>query len=276
MERQIMTRISSQAEAAAATGIDRHHPQNLVELKNIDKVYPNGTVAVERANLDIAENEFFCFVGPSGCGKSTIFNMITGLTEHTGGELSVLGTESKEARKENEIAFVFQEPTLLPWNNLLENVSLPLKLRKVPKKQRHEEGERVLELVGLKDYTKSLPSQLSGGMKMRVSIARALISRPKLLLMDEPFGALDEFTRQSLQDELLRIWSQDQRMTVLFITHNVFEAVYLSSQVVVMTPSPGRISDVIQIDEPFPRGENFRVAPSFSQYVQSVTSSLEH
>ena len=156
---------------------------------------------------------------------------------------------------------MFQEHTLLPWSNLLENVTLPLKLRGVPKKERHAEGERVLELVGLKEHTKGLPRQLSGGMKMKVSIARALICRPKLLLMDEPFGALDEITRQTLQDELLNIWSKEKQMTVLFITHNVFEAVFLSTRVVVMTPRPGKISEIIDIPFPFPRDEAYRTKP---------------
>lgn len=248
----------------------------LVHLKNVGKVYPNGTIAVQNANLDVSQGEFLSFVGPSGCGKSTIFNMITGLTERTEGQLSVLQTNPREARKHNEIAFVFQEHTLLPWTNLIENVTLPLKLRGVPKKQRHEEGERVLELVGLKDHMKGLPRQLSGGMKMRVSIARALISRPKLLLMDEPFGALDEITRQSLQDELLKIWSQEKEMTVLFITHNVFEAVFLSTRVVVMTPRPGKIAEIIDIPFPFPRNEAFRTRPEFSEYVGVISGALNH
>ncbi|MBE3553806.1 MAG: ATP-binding cassette domain-containing protein, partial [Thermicanus sp.] len=156
----------------------------LVLLEEISKVYPNGTVAVQHVNLEVGEGEFICFVGPSGCGKSTIFNLITGLTGQSTGRLSVLGTSPKEARKKNEIAFVFQEHTLLPWANIIDNVTMPLTLRGVPKRERVKEGERVLELVGLKDYAKVLPRELSGGMKMRASIARALISKPKLLLMD--------------------------------------------------------------------------------------------
>lgn len=248
----------------------------LVSMDQIGKVYPNGTVAVQQANLQAGEGEFLCFVGPSGCGKSTIFNMIAGLTDHTSGTLSVLGTTPKEARKQNEIAFVFQEHTLLPWAKLIDNVTMPLTLRGVPKKERIAEGERVLELVGLKDYIKVLPRQLSGGMKMRVSIARALISRPKLLLMDEPFGALDEITRQTLQDELLRIWQQDKKMTVLFITHNVFEAVFLSTRVVVMTPRPGKISEIIDIDMPFPRTDDYRAMPEFGSYVRRISDVLKH
>ncbi|MCC3372666.1 ABC transporter ATP-binding protein [Cohnella sp. REN36] len=245
-------------------------------MENIGKIYPNGTIAVQNVNLRAGEGEFLCFVGPSGCGKSTIFNMIAGLTGHTSGLLSVLGTTPKEARKQNEIAFVFQDHTLLPWSKLIDNVTMPLTLRGVPKKERVREGERVLELVGLKDYMKVLPRQLSGGMKMRVSIARALISRPKLLLMDEPFGALDEITRQSLQDELLSIWRQEKKMTVLFITHNVFEAVFLSTRVIVMTPRPGKIADTIDIPTPFPRTDDFRSSLEFGRYVHSVSETLKH
>jgi NitT/TauT family transport system ATP-binding protein len=233
-------------------------------------------VAVQQANLQAEEGEFLCFVGPSGCGKSTIFNMIAGLTDPTSGQLSVLGATPKEARKQNEIAFVFQEHTLLPWAKLIDNVTMPLTLRGVSKKDRVEAGERVLELVGLKDYAKAHPRQLSGGMKMRVSIARALISKPKLLLMDEPFGALDEITRQTLQDELLNIWQQDKKMTVLFITHNVFEAVFLSTRVVVMTPRPGKISEIIDIPIPFPRMDDYRTMPEFGHYVREVSEVLKH
>ncbi|GIQ61774.1 nitrate/sulfonate/bicarbonate ABC transporter ATP-binding protein [Paenibacillus cisolokensis] len=261
--------------AAAARSAVPGSGRQLVELNNVDKIYPNGTIAVRQVDLAVSEGEFISFVGPSGCGKSTIFNMIAGLTDHTRGRLSVLGTTPRDARTHNEIAFVFQEHTLLPWTNLLENVTLPLKLRGVPRKAREEEGRRALELVGLGDSVKSLPRQLSGGMKMRVSIARALVSRPKLLLMDEPFGALDEITRQTLQDELLNIWQNDKRMTVLFITHNVFEAVFLSTRVAVMTPRPGKITEIVDIPQPFPREETFRSDPQFGEYVRAVSDAMK-
>lgn len=248
----------------------------LVTMDQVSKVYPNGTVAVQDVNLGIHEGEFLCFVGPSGCGKSTIFNMIAGLGEQTGGNLEIFGGKPKEARKQNEIAFVFQEHTLLPWSPIQDNVMLPLKLRGVPKKLQKEEAERALELVGLKEHMKSLPRELSGGMKMRASIARALVSRPKLLLMDEPFGALDEITRQTLQQELLNIWQKENQMTVLFITHNVFEAVYLSTRVVVMTARPGKIASTIEIPVPFPREDSFRTSAKFSQYVEQVSKLLKH
>ncbi|MEW9698228.1 ABC transporter ATP-binding protein [Paenibacillus sp. SI8] len=247
-----------------------------VSMGNLSKTYPNGTVALQDVNLTINEGEFLCFVGPSGCGKSTIFKMITGLGRPSSGKLDVFGTTPKEARKQSDIAFVFQDHTLLPWSTVEANVRLPLELKGVDKKTQKEEAERVLELVGLKDYMKVLPRQLSGGMKMRVSIARALISRPKLLLMDEPFGALDEITRQTLQMELLNIWQQDKKMTVLFVTHNVFESVFLSTSVVVMTPRPGKISAMIDIPVPFPRDESYRTNAQFGELVREVSAALEH
>lgn len=250
---------------------------SFVNMENLSKIYPNGTVALQDVNLSIREGEFLCFVGPSGCGKSTIFKIITGLSGPSGGKLDIFGTTPKEARKQSHTSFVFQDHTLLPWSTVEANVKLPLELRGgISRKVQQEEAERVLELVGLKDYMKVLPRQLSGGMKMRVSIARALISRPKLLLMDEPFGALDEITRQTLQTELLNIWQQDKKMTVLFVTHNVFESVFLSTSVVVMTARPGKISAKIEIPVPFPRDEAYRTSAQFGQLVRDVSAALHH
>jgi NitT/TauT family transport system ATP-binding protein len=247
----------------------------LVLLHDVGKVYPNGKVAIEHANIKVGVGEFICFVGPSGCGKSTIFNMIAGLTEPTSGLLEVFGGSPAEARSRNDLAFVFQDHTLLPWANLIENVAMPLTLRKVSKSVRTDEALKALELVGLAHHAKNLPRELSGGMKMRVSIARALVSKPKLLLMDEPFGALDEITRQTLQNELLNLW-QETKMSVLFITHNVFEAVFLSTRVAVMTPSPGKISGMIANPEPFPRTEEYRTLPSFGNSVWAVSQAMRH
>ncbi|RUS42458.1 ABC transporter ATP-binding protein [Cohnella sp. AR92] len=247
-----------------------------VRMDRLSKVYPNGTVAVQDVNLSISEGEFLCFVGPSGCGKSTIFKMITGLSGQTGGTLEVMGTSAKQARKQSDTAFVFQDHTLLPWSSVIDNVALPLALRGVSRRERKEEAERVLEIVGLKDYTRAMPRELSGGMKMRASIARALVSKPKLLLMDEPFGALDEITRQTLQLELLDIWNRNKEMTVLFVTHNVFEAVFLSTRVAVMTPRPGKVAAMIDVPVPFPRDESFRTTPQFGQLVRAVSEALKH
>ena len=247
-----------------------------VQMDHISKVYPNGTIALKDVNLRISEGEFLCFVGPSGCGKSTVFKLIAGLSEPTKGDLNIMGMSPKNARKQNEIAFVFQDSTLLPWCSVQDNVKLPLELRGMSKKLQQEEAERVLELVGLKDYMKVLPRQLSGGMKMRVSIARALASRPKLLLMDEPFGALDEITRQVLQNELLNIWQQEKQMTVLFVTHNVYEAVFLSTRVMIMTARPGKISAELPIPFAFPRGDAFRTTTEFNRLVREVSHALDH
>jgi len=245
-------------------------------LNNVSKMYKNGTIAVQQANLSVREGDFVSFVGPSGCGKSTIFRMAAGLSAPTGGEIEILGGSPDEARKSNGIACVFQEATLLPWVSVRDNIALPLQLRKQPRKRQVEEAERVLHLVGLQDYAKALPRELSGGMKMRVSIARALVANPRILFMDEPFGALDEITRQTLQDELLTIRQKTERMTILFVTHNAFEAVYLSNRVMVMTPRPGRIAGEIRIDVPYPRGERFRAHPDFGRYVSEVSESLKH
>lgn len=247
-----------------------------VRMDRLSKVYPNGTTAVKEVDLAIREGEFLSFVGPSGCGKSTIFKMITGLSEPTSGVLEVMGATPGEARKRSDTAFVFQDHTLLPWNSVIDNVTLPLELRGVPRKERRVEAERVLEMVGLKEHMRSMPRELSGGMKMRASIARALVSKPKLLLMDEPFGALDEITRQTLQLELLELWRRDSEMTVLFVTHNVFEAVFLSTRIAVMTPRPGKIAELIDVPVPFPRDESFRSTPEFGRIVREVSLALKH
>ncbi|MGM0877710.1 MAG: ABC transporter ATP-binding protein [Bacillota bacterium] len=244
-------------------------------MKNVSKVYPNGKTAVQNVSLDINQGEFISFVGPSGCGKSTIFNMISGIINHSAGELEILGTTPTLAQQQStDVSFVFQEPTLLPWRSVLDNVILPLEFRHFTKQEKIKKAHYVLDMVGLSDYTKALPRELSGGMKMRVSIARALVAKPKLLLMDEPFGALDEITRQNLQSELLRIW-EAEKMTVLFITHNVFEAVYLSTKIAVMTPSPGKIESIVEVPLSFPRQEDFRTSYEFSDIAAKVSQDLK-
>lgn len=248
---------------------------SVVNMDNVSKVYPNGKIAVQNVSLDIHQGEFISFVGPSGCGKSTIFNMISGIIDHSTGNLEILGTTPRLAQQQStDVSFVFQEPTLLPWRSVLDNVMLPLEFRNFTKKEKNEKARHILDMVGLSDYTKALPRELSGGMKMRVSIARALVAKPKLLLMDEPFGALDEITRQNLQSELLRIW-ETEKMTVLFITHNVFEAVYLSTKIAVMTPSPGKIESIVEVPLPFPRKEDFRTSHDFSDIAAKVSRDLK-
>ncbi|WP_174269855.1 ABC transporter ATP-binding protein [Bacillus methanolicus] len=248
----------------------------VVKMDHVSKTYQNGNIAVSNINLTIREGEFLSFVGPSGCGKSTIFKMISGLVEPSKGSIEIFGAPPKKFRENStDIAFVFQDSTLLPWRKVIDNVMLPLEIRGMPKKVCVEKAYQVLELVGLKNYINVLPRHLSGGMKMRVSIARALISKPKLLLMDEPFGALDEITRQNLQYELLNIWKK-HRMTVLFITHNVFEAVYLSTKIAVMTPSPGKIASLVDVPFSYSREDEFRNTHEFSDLVAKVSNRLKH
>lgn len=250
--------------------------KTIISIENVNKIYSSSTIALENINLQIKEKEFISFVGPSGCGKSTLLRIVAGLGDVTSGTINVLGTTPEIARQQNgEVAFVFQEATLLPWRSVIANVGLPLELSGVSKKERIERGERVLELVGLKDHMKALPKELSGGMRMRVSIARALIANPKLLIMDEPFGALDEITRQNLQHELLDIWKKEG-LTVLFVTHNVFESVYLSNRVVVMTPRPGKISSLLDVDLPYPREDSLRSTHRYSELVAQVSGDLKH
>lgn len=250
--------------------------EDIVSFKHVGKVYNTGTVALKDVHFGIAEGEFISFLGPSGCGKSTALRMVAGLEEPTTGAVIVEGKEPKKLIAESsDIAFVFQEANLLPWRTVLDNVILPLELRGGSMKEHRREAIRVLEMVGLKDYVKAYPRQLSGGMKMRVSIARALAARPKLLLMDEPFAALDEITRQVLQRELLDIWERE-KMTVLFVTHNVFEAVYLSSKIAVMSARPGRLASMIDVKLPYPRTLAMRTERPFAEYVELASAHLEH
>ncbi|BDH60225.1 nitrate/sulfonate/bicarbonate ABC transporter ATP-binding protein [Lysinibacillus sp. PLM2] len=245
----------------------------VVSFEQVDKIYNTGTVALNRLNLSIKEGEFISFLGPSGCGKSTALRMVAGLGDPTKGKVNVFGQDPKVViQKTNDVAFVFQEANLLPWRTVLDNVLLPLELRGSDKKSRKEAAIQVLEKVGLKDHIKSYPRQLSGGMKMRVSIARAMAAKPKLLLMDEPFAALDELTRQTLQMDLLNIWEKE-KMTILFVTHNVYEAVYLSSRIAVMSARPGRLSTLIDVDLPYPRE---RTNIDFADLVNVASQSLEH
>ncbi|MGM0875399.1 MAG: ABC transporter ATP-binding protein [Bacillota bacterium] len=249
--------------------------REVVTFQNVNKVYNNETIALSDFNLSVKEGELVSFLGPSGCGKSTALRMIAGLGEPTEGSVKIFGKSPKEIIKEtNDIAFVFQDANLLPWRTVLDNVHLPLELRGGNKQEHKEEAIRVLEMVGLKDNLKAYPRQLSGGMKMRVSIARALAAKPKLLLMDEPFAALDEITRQTLQMELLDIW-QKENMTILFVTHNVYEAVFLSTRIAVMSARPGRLSSLLDIDLPFPRQLNIRTDLRFTEYVDQASEELE-
>ncbi|MEA5627578.1 ABC transporter ATP-binding protein [Nostoc sp. UHCC 0251] len=242
--------------------------RTIITLNQISKVYTNGTVALQDLNLAIPESQFVSLVGPSGCGKSTVLRLIAGLGRISSGTIDWGITQ--QARK---LAFVFQDAALMPWANVRENVRLPLKLAKMSKKDSQKLVEQALALVRLEGFEENYPRQLSGGMKMRVSIARALVTQPNVLLMDEPFGALDEITRSKLNGDLLDLWLQ-QRWTVVFVTHNIYEAVYLSNRVLVMGTSPGRIVADVEIDVPYPRNHDFRTSLLYNQYCRQVSQHL--
>jgi NitT/TauT family transport system ATP-binding protein len=246
----------------------------LVSLKGISKTFSNGTVALRDLSLDIGERQFVSLLGPSGCGKSTVLRIIAGLGEPTSGSVDWPSAGYDVAgRPDREIGFVFQEPTLMPWATAFNNVWLPLRLRGVSKNAAREEVMEALQMVGLEKFAGSYPRELSGGMKMRVSIARALITRPKLLLMDEPFAALDEITRFKLNDDLLHLW-ETFGWTVVFVTHSVFESVYLSNRIVVMAARPGRIFTDLAVDAPYPRDEDFRTSAAYNDYCRQTSDAL--
>ena len=246
----------------------------LVALSGVEKRYQNGTVALEEIGFSVRPGEFVSLLGPSGCGKSTVLRLIAGLGEVTAGTVEVGGLPPAAARKGwGEMAYVFQDATLLPWRTVQGNVEFPLELRGVSRARRREEAREALRTVDLLTVANEYPRQLSGGMRMRVSIARALSTRPKLLLMDEPFGALDEITRQRLNGELLTIAAM-AGWTVIFVTHNVFEAVFLSSRVLVMSRQPGRITGELPIDLPAPRRSEIRTSPAFTAYAGQLMALL--
>jgi len=245
-----------------------------VEVLSAEKTYPNGTQALLPVDLSIAEGEFVTLLGPSGCGKSTLLKMVAGMLEPTDGRLLVWRKPVAQIDESGRrMAFVFQSPTLMPWASVRTNVRLPLDLAGVPRKEAEERVAEALELVGLDNFASALPRALSGGMQMRVSIARGLVTQPDLLLMDEPFGALDEITRHKLDAELLELW-QKKKLTVIFVTHSIHEAVFLSSRVVMMAARPGRVVEQFRIDEPYPRRADFMVSPQFSRHAKTLQDSL--
>jgi NitT/TauT family transport system ATP-binding protein len=246
----------------------------LIVIDHVGKTYANGTVALEGIDFNVQEGEFVSLVGPSGCGKSTLLRMVAGLGPITSGTILVEGLPPRQARQEKgDTAFVFQDANLMPWRDVLGNVELPLELKGVGKTERRSKVMQALETVGLDSVAKSYPRELSGGMRMRVSLARALAADPRLLMMDEPFGALDEITRQRLNAELLRLCAL-ANWTVVFVTHNVFEAVYLSTRILVMSARPGRIIAEVPVPLPHPRVPEIRTAPEFTQIVREVVDLL--
>jgi NitT/TauT family transport system ATP-binding protein len=246
----------------------------VVEILSADKVFPNGTRALAPIDLTIAAGEFLTLIGPSGCGKSTLLKLIANLIEPTDGRIVWWsGAFDKVGTQGRTIAFVFQDPTLMPWARVETNVRLPLDLGRMPVAQSRKRVAEALSRVGLAGFAGHYPRQLSGGMKMRVSIARSLVTEPNLLLMDEPFGALDEFTRNRLDADLVRLW-WDRKLTTVFVTHSIYEAVFLSTRVIVMGAQPGRVCKVMAIDEPHPREESFRNSPRFAEHCRTLSALL--
>src|SRR5712675_1373632 len=243
-----------------------------VRLRGATKVYDNCVTALGPLDLDVARGGFVSLLGPSGCGKSTALRLIAGLTSPSSGTVNV-SHRASEARAGHSIGFVFQEPTLMPWASVRDNVRLPLRLAHVPAAETDQRIGEALTQVGLSEFADAYPRELSGGMKMRVSLARALVTDPDILLMDEPFAALDEITRFRLNNDLLSLW-RDLRKTVIFVTHSVFESVYLSQRVIVMTQRPGRVSTEIRIDAVEPRAEDFRTSADYAGYCRKVSNAL--
>ena len=246
----------------------------LLRLSAISKTFADGTTALANVDLTIKPGEFISLLGPSGCGKSTLLKLISGLAAPSSGAIDwPQSIYDAIGNPEPALGFVFQEPTLLPWRTVAENVHLPLLLAGVAKSAAGERVEEALDQVGLHGFAKSYPRQLSGGMKMRVSIARALVTQPKILLMDEPFAALDEITRSKLNDELLDLFAR-RGLTVIFVTHSVYESVFLSSRIVVLSARPGRISAEIPIEADYPRAEEFRTSTRYNEHCRLVSAAL--
>ncbi len=248
---------------------DVHPPY--IKLENLTKRYANGNVVLDQINLDFQKGEFVSLIGPSGCGKSTLLKLISSLTPITSGSISIDGMQPVNARE--IMSFIFQDATLLPWRTVEANVGLGLEIEGIPKFTRLEKVNSLLALVGLEQVGKKFPRELSGGMKMRVSIARALATTPEILLLDEPFAALDEMTRDRLNEELLRLREQSG-WTGIFVTHSVAEAVFLSTRIIVLSANPGQVAQDIPVNFPFPRTEELRLSTEYEQMVTHVSRSL--
>jgi NitT/TauT family transport system ATP-binding protein len=249
-------------------------PRGVVALEQVTKTYASGTRALDPVTLMVRAGEFVTLLGPSGCGKSTILNLIAGLAAPSSGRMRWWGAGPEAiGAPGRRLAMVFQSATLMPWARVAANVRLPLDLAGAARAEADEIVRDAIARVGLAGFEASYPRELSGGMQMRASIARALVTRPDLLLMDEPFGALDEITRTRLDAELLDLWA-GRPFTVVFVTHSIYEAVFLSQRVVVMSARPGRLLDEIVIDEPYPRTEAFRVSPRFIEHARSLQAGL--
>jgi NitT/TauT family transport system ATP-binding protein len=238
-----------------------------VLLSGVSKRYGNGTLALKGIDLAVEEGEFLSLLGPSGCGKSTLLRVIAGLIPASSGRVEV------RAARHGETGFAFQDPTLMPWASAIGNVMLPLRLSGVPRREAEPRAAEALTQVGLSGFERARPRALSGGMRMRVSIARALVTRPRLLLLDEPFAALDEITRHRLNDDLLTLWAAT-RFTAILVTHSVFESVYLSSRIAVMAARPGRIAEELAVDAPLPRGSEYRTSAEYAARCRQASHAL--
>ena len=250
-------------------------------VEGLSKVFPHRgrpLEALRRLDLRVGWGEFVSVIGPSGCGKSTLLRIVGGLLEPTAGRIHIDGRSPRDAQKTKDIGLVSQDPSLLPWRTVLGNVTLPLEVNRIDRRRPRFQPQELLELVGLSAFADYHPHQLSGGMQQRVAIARALVFQPSLLLMDEPFGALDEITRSAMRYELLRIWQSarsDRPRTVLFVTHSISEAIALSDRVVVLTPRPGQTRAVIDIELPRPRDESIERSTQFLDYAQQLRKLLK-
>ena len=248
-----------------------------IAANDIYKVFNPGSdeevIALQDINLEVATGEFVSLIGPSGCGKSTLMRLIGDLLEPSSGDLLVHGKTPHQARQDRDYGMVFQAATLYEWRSVIKNVELPLEVMGVDKAERKKRAHAMLDMVELAAFTNHFPWQLSGGMQQRVSIARALVFDPSVLLMDEPFGALDEFTRERMNLELLKIWRQTGK-TIVFVTHSIAEAVFLSSRIIVMSPRPGRITEIVENPLPYPRDFNTRNDPTYHELVRHVRELL--
>jgi len=245
----------------------------VVDLQQVGLRHANGLQALDRVDLHIAPGEFVCLVGPSGCGKSSVLKLMAGLWRPSSGQVRVAGVAPQLREARDQLSFVFQDPTLMPWASVADNVALPLKLAGCQAPERAQRVDAALAQVGFSDFAQALPHELSGGMQMRASIARGLITRPAILLLDEPFGALDEITRQQLDDELLSIWAHGG-LTVVFVTHSLAEAAYLGTRACVMGTKPGRIVFEDAAQQPWPRPDHHRTSVTFNERLRVLQDAL--
>jgi len=264
--------------SASSSNKDKEPETFAVKIDQVTMRYPGldknqSVLALSEVSLDIKRGEFISLIGPSGCGKTTLLRLIADLLKPTSGTLTIGGKPATLARQGREYGFVPQAPTLYDWRTVLKNVEMPLEIMGFAKAEREKRAVELLEMVGLGDFQHKYPWQLSGGMQQRVSIARALSFKPAILLMDEPFGALDEMTRERLNGELLNIW-RDTKTTIIFVTHSIPEAVFLSTRVVVMSPRPGRISKIVPIDLPYPRVYETRESTRYFELVSEIRHNL--